>query len=581
MKGQIFTLLLVINFSFQGLAQTNILTTNPLAEDILLGNYNPDDYIPSTVIDQPEDIIQDLMANTSANNIKDMLIDMSQFANRNTGSDTISTTNGIGAARKWAHQKFESFNSQNDNRLIVTYLQFDQLICSMGQHKNIMAVLPGVGPQYDEVVLIEAHYDSRCADACDGDCTAHGMEDNGSGSALVLELARVMSQFTFNRTIVFMLTIGEEQGLYGANALAAYCDANNVKMYAVLNNDIVGGIACGETASPPGCPGLNDIDSINVRLYSFGFFNSLHKGFSRFIKLQYHENMRDQWPVQTVVNIMSGEDRVGRGGDHIPFRQAGYTAVRFTSANEHGDAGVSDPDYHDRQHTEDDLLGLDTNGDDILDTFFVDFNYLTRNALLNGNAAAMAALGPITPTLTSLESAPGGLTVTMDDPNNYGAYRIGLRSFTNDFDTVYTTTNTVFTISDLNLGTLYYVSVASVDEHGIESLFTGELAEDILNSIRQVEDPRKLQLLQNRPNPFDDQTSIGVWVESGFDFQSAEILVNDAKGSMIYREPISLNPGMNEIWYTHDHHQFKEGVFYYSLYIDGKVFDTKSMVYAY
>ena len=581
MKNHLLSLLILICFSSTLFSQTNIFTTNPLAEEILTGNYNPDDYVPANVIDDPFIIVDDIMANIQAENLKNCLLEMSVFDNRNTGSDTLSLTNGIGAARIWAHEKFESYNADNGDRLIVSYLQFDRNICGMGRHKNIMAVLPGVGPQYDEVVLIEAHFDSRCADGCDGDCMAHGMEDNGSGSALTLELARVMSQFTFNRTVVFMLTIGEEQGLYGAEAFAEYCTDNDIKMYAVLNNDIVGGIACGETASPPGCPGLNHIDSINVRLYSFASYDSPHKGLARFIKLEYQENMRDAMPVKPIVNIMSAEDRTGRGGDHIPFRQEGYTAVRFTSANEHGDAGVNDPDYHDRQHTEDDVLGLDLNGDDILDTFFVDFNYLRRNALLNGNAAAMAALGPITPTLTSLEPAPGGITVTIDDPNDYGLYRIGLRSVSNDFDTVYTTTNTVTTIEGLNPGLLYFITVASVDENGIESLFSNELGEDVLNAIKDIRDPRKLELLQNRPNPFDDQTSIGVWVEETFSFNEAEIVVTDMSGRVLYKSPITLNLGMNEVWYTHDNHNYAEGILNYSLFIDGHLFNTKSMVYAY
>jgi len=160
-------------------------------------------------------------------------------------------------------------------------------------------------------------------------------------------------------------------------------------------------------------------------------------------------------------------------------------------------------------------------------------------------------------------------------------YRIGLRSFTNDFDTVFTTTNKVETISDLNLGTLYYISAATVDDNGIESLFSNELAEDILNSMTNLQDPRKMQLLQNRPNPFDDQTSIGVWVDEPFSYQTAEIRVSDAKGSQIFRQDISLLKGMNEVWYQHQHHDYAEGIFYYGLWVDGKLFDSKGMVYAY
>ena len=241
--------------------------------------------------------------------------------------------------------------------------------------------------------------DSRCEDNCDIHCPAHGMEDNGSGVALVIELARVMSRYVFDHTIVFMTVTGEEQGLAGSNAFSDYALAQGLAIKAVFNNDIVGGIICGETSSPPSCPGLNHIDSTQVRLFSHGGFNSPHKALSRFIKLEYQEMIRPLSAVPMLLTIMSAEDRTGRGSDHIPFRENGYYAMRFCSANEHGNADVSDPEYHDRQHTTNDILGVDTDGDLEIDSFFVDFNYLARNTIINGNSAAMAALGPETPTL--------------------------------------------------------------------------------------------------------------------------------------------------------------------------------------
>ena len=89
---------------------------------------------------------------------------------------------------------------------------------------------------------------------------------------------------------------------------------------------------------------------------------------------------------------MSPEDRTGRGGDHIPFREHGYSAIRFTAANEHGDAS-NDAGYTDRQHTSEDILGIDTDQNGEIDSFFVDFNYLARNSAINATAASMAAIG--------------------------------------------------------------------------------------------------------------------------------------------------------------------------------------------
>lgn len=556
--------------------------TNPGILPILKGEHNAADYIPSTLITHPDDIVDGLINEISTDSLKAYLQVLSTFENRNTGSDTTSLNYGIGAARKWCLEKMENFSAANENRLVTGYFQFDQVICSMDQHRNVVGVLPGIGAQKDEVVLVEAHLDSRCESACDIDCVAHGMEDNGSGSALVLELARIMSQYAFNRSIVFMLTIGEEQGLFGANAVATFSQDEGIKINAVLNNDVIGGVICGETASPPGCPSLNHIDSINVRIYSQGGLNSRNKGLARFSKLEYLENVDPLVPVKSVINIMSPEDRTGRGGDHIPFRQKGFRAIRFTSANEHGDA-APDPDYTDRQHSVDDILGIDTNGDNVIDSFFVDFNYLARNAVINGNALAMAALGPVPPLDFDLSEVPNGLRVEIDDPNNYGQYRIGVRDFTtNDWDTVLTITQAVDTIYSLAPSTLYIMSACTVDSNGIESLFSNEEFENFSTDIEDFAIPiTGISLLQNRPNPFDEATSIGVLIEKAIDYKDARILVHDSSGKTLASYSIQLDLGVQEVLYDHGNHKYQAGLYSYSLVIDGQVFDTKQMVYAY
>jgi len=581
MRLSIFFIICLGLTYFPSSGQFNIHFTNQLADDIIMGNYDANDYIPDDRIDHPDEMVDQMMKKVSAAQLKDYLIDMQQFHTRNTGSDTLVTGSGIGAARDWAYKKFESFNQENGNRLVVSYLEFVSSICGLNTHQNIVAVLPGVGEEKEELVIIEAHFDSRCSIPCNTDCLAQGMEDNASGSALVLELARVMSQLTFDRTIMFMLTIGEEQGLYGSNAMAIYCRDNQVPVRAVYNNDIVGGVLCGETASPPGCPSLNHIDSLNVRLYSFGSTNSKYKSLARHTKLQYHENLRDLMEVKPIINIMSAEDRIGRGGDHKPFRQKNFAAIRFTSANEHGDAGIH-ADYTDRQHTAQDILGVDTDNDSVLDSFFVDFNYLQRNALLNGNAAAMAASGPHTPELVSIDPTIDGFTVTIDDPYDYGLYRIGLRTVTNDFDIVYTTTEKVSTITGLDPSMdFHYITAATVDEHGIESLFSNELWKNLLSSVEEVNSEPKIELLQNRPNPFDDRTSIAVVVHEPFAYKTAQIEVIKPFGTIIYKSDIRLDEGMNEIWYEHSNHHFSPGLLYYRLIVDGKHVKTRAMVYAY
>jgi len=582
--------LLAILCSYYAIAfsQENILVTNAEVDQILHGNYEAADYLPATIINHPEDIASMLLAEVSPDSLKAYLEWLSTFENRNTGSDTSSTTEGMGAARRWALSKFEAFSGQNENRLRPAYLQFDQEICGMGQHRNVIAVLPGIGPHQNELVIVEGHMDSRCADPCDIDCTAHGMEDNGSGTALVLELARVMSQFAFDRTLVFMITTGEEQGLFGADAFATYCEDEGLPVKAVYNNDIVGGIICGETASPPGCPGLNEIDSINVRLYSFGgspLSSASSRLLARFARLQYEESIAPISPVQTMINIMSQEDRAGRGGDHIPFRQSGYAAVRFTSANEHGNGNPSTEDYHDRQHTMEDVLGVDTDGDNQLDSFFVDFNYLARNAIINGNAMAASAMGPEPPTGFSLEEVENGLVYQIEDPTDNGLYRLGVRAFsngTNYFDTLFTVTAKSDTLYGLMPGEVLMVTAATIDSNGIESHFSEEDFENFVSSTETATIPeRGITLLQNRPNPFDEATTIGIRVEKEVDYQSAQLIITDAQGRALTRYEVDLRPGLVQVTYGYHHHQFKPGTYYYSLVIDGQLFETKAMVYAY
>lgn len=571
--------ILLFLLSSQLNSQTNLVITNPLAEEILRGNFTPDDYLPPFPVTNPSFIAANIDANIRPDSLKSYLEVMRSFRTRHTSSDTTSATEGMGAARRWALAKFQSFS----NRLIPSYFQFDFETCGVGQHRNIFAVLPGTGPHYQEVVLVEAHFDSRCGELCDTECTAEGMEDNGSGSAAVLELARVMSLYTFDRTIVFVLTTGEEQGLLGAEAFSSFFFDEDLPLKAVYNNDIVGGIICGATASPPGCPGLNDIDSTNVRIYSSGNLNSRNKMLARFVKLEYEEMIAPIAAQTNVINIMSTEDRTGRGGDHIPFRSQGFPAIRFTSANEHGDVSTSDPDYHDRQHTSDDILGVDTDGDEILDSFFVDFNYLARNTVINGNAIAMTALGPDPAAAFELNPIDGGFEVVIDDPNDYGTYRVGVRQFSgHDFDTIFTLQQTTDTLLGLTPDQLYVVSVATVDENGIESLFIGERFNDFETGLATIAAAQEnIKLLQNRPNPFDEATYFGVWVDEVPNYNTAEIVVRDLQGRTLSLLPITLNPGLNEVLYNFEHHSYQPGVYTYTLMLDSYPLITKRMMYAY
>jgi hypothetical protein len=558
-------------------AQTNILSTNPFAEQVLLGNYDPAPFAAVPPVN-PAVLATQLESAISPDSLKAYILKLATFRNRNSGSDTLSNRTGIGAARRWVLEKFNQISAERDGRLVSSYLQFDLNICGVGQHRNIFAVLPGADPA-SGFILVEGHLDSRCAVLCDTACIAEGVEDNATGTALVIEMARAMAQWQFTNTIVFMVTTAEEQGLLGAQAFVDYVQQKNLPLRAVLNNDVIGGILCGQTSSAPSCPGLNDVDSTSVRLFSSGGYNSKHKQLARFIKLQYLENLRPTAQVPMNVRIMSPEDRSGRGGDHIPFREKGFPAMRFTAANEHGDAGI-DATYTDRQHTSSDVLGVDTDANGIIDSFFVDFHYLARNTLINANAVAIAARN--VPPAPSFNAVRNGnlLAVQFSAPIDNQTIRVAVRSVTNDWDTVYTLSPTFSDVLYSVTPGITYMSVAGVDTYGAESLFSIEKIVTTSNTAEPEEDkPAAIQLFQNRPNPFDEATWISFFVhEMPEKVSSAGIQISDLQGKIIANIPVTLKSGFNEVLYTHGYGV--QGTFAYTLQVNEHTVDSRQMIFA-
>jgi len=572
-----------------GLAQTNLLVTSTEVDNIIRGSYSPSSYRASVIISDPNVISAGLVANISPDSLKKTLFAMKGFRNRNSGSDTSSSTTGIGAARRWVYNKFMEFSAANGNRLRPAYFQFDVSMCSVTRHRNVMAVLPGSQTTDKSVILIEAHMDSRCESLCDLGCNAFGIEDNATGTALVIELARVMSQYTFRNTIVFAVVTGEEQGTLGAEALSMYFRNNNISIKAVNNNDVSGGTFCGHTSSAPSCPFFGHIDSVGLRIFSLGGFNSPHKQWARYIKLQYKEMVKNIVPVQTNIQIMTPEDRTGRGGDHQPFRSRNYTAVRFTAANENGNASTG-PGYIDRQHSIRDSLGLDRNADGIEDTIYVSTTYLARNALVNGLSMAMAALGPDTVHLIPQLITQNRVRVQFTTASPAPAYRVAVRALTNDWDTVYTITGRSFDTITVPYGsnTTFFISAAAVNAEGVESLFSTEYSMSLTLVTLALYDTMAYQpsrtpsyygirLLQNKPNPFDESTMITII--SGTDKFADQTWVNIASldGRLIKRMKVPLRKGVNEVQFNHGMGSL-HGIYVYTLYIEGIPIESRKMM---
>jgi hypothetical protein len=591
----ILILILCLGTGAGAVAQSSESVTSTVVNNILLGNYTPSTYEATTVITDPNVISQGLLSNISADSLTATLYALNSLQNRNTFSDTSSATSGIGATRRWVYSKFLQYSQANNSRLQVGYLKFtynpSSYPCtespSIQTHYNVLAVLPGSQTTDKSLIIIEAHMDSRNANNCDATGSAPGIGDNATGTAMVLELARVMSRYTFKNTIVFSINTGEEQGLIGAHALAEYLKAQGVLIKAVNNNDVSGGIFCGHTASGPGCPYYGNLDSIDLRIFSLGDVNSPNKQWARYIKLEYKEQLSNLVTVPTDLQIMENDDRIGRGGDHQAFTDIGYTAVRFTQANEDGDANSDSAGYTDRQHSLRDSLGRDVDG--VIDSIYINPDYLARNTLVNGNSLSMVALGPDTVTLTASLWTANTVQVKFS-PAGEPAYRIAIRSTTNDWDSVYTITGVSSGIIVVPYGAnkTFYISAAAVDANGTESQFstewtlsTGMVVLDLTPDTTQPAAPPAsyygIQLLPNRPNPFDESTLITI--NSGTDLFANRtcLLFTGIDGRVITKIPVSLQKGVNQVVYNHGFSA--SGIYICTLLIDGQPVQSTEMIF--
>ena len=591
--------LLTITCAGKTYAQTSPKVVNVTIDNILQGSYTPSAYAASTVITDPDVISAGLVNSISADSLKADLFALNSFQNRNMFSDTNSTTRGIGAARRWVYNSFLRYSAANNNRLQVSYLQFtydpSTYGCSapavISTHSDVLAVLPGT-QQHESIIIVEGHMDSRNVDNCDIIGNAFGIGDNATGTALVMELARVLSKYTFRSTIVFSVNTGEEQGLIGAKALANYLKSKGVLIKAVNNNDVSGGIFCGHTASAPGCPFYGNIDSTDLRIFSKGDINSPNKQWARYIKLQYKEQVSSLVTVPTDIQIMELEDRTGRGGDHQAFTASpnNYTGVRFTQANEDGDASNS-PGYKDRQHNIRDSLGRDRNNDGVIDTLYVDPNYLARNAVVNGTSLAMVGLGPDT---ISMKPVPSVVTANrvrvVLSPAGAPGYRVAIRSATNDWDSVYTIMGkSVDTITvPYPTNSTFYISAAAMDINGTESQFSTEytlntqlvvldLAPDTTKPVPTTPGYYGIQLMPNRPNPFDESTLITIASGTDLFADRTWLQFSSLDGRVLNRIPVPLRKGVNQVVYNHGFGV--AGVYICSLVIDGLPVQSTKMVF--
>ncbi len=283
----------------------------------------------------PDPAIKQMVSEISADRIAADVKTLAGFETRGNYSDPNQKTRGIGAARRWIFAQFHG----DSPRLEVSY---DIEKKGPTEIVNVVAVLPGSG-EPEKRIIVGAHYDSinlRATGDKAAEAPAPGADDNASGTAVVLELARVMSQRHFRKTIVFIAFAGEELGFIGSTRYASRAKANHEQIEAVFNNDIVGSDVTGEPSTHTGIA-LNDIGGADddtggsgetgnrLRVYSPEPADSPSRRLARYIK-----DAAQRYVPSLQIELILRSDRYTRGGDQIPFQQNGFAAVRFTSASE-------------------------------------------------------------------------------------------------------------------------------------------------------------------------------------------------------------------------------------------------------
>ena len=415
--------------------------------------------------------IEKLVAGISEERLEGLIQKLAGFGTRNTLSDTSSPTRGIGAARQWIFDELTRSSSKLRVRFDTHRVAKQGRITRDAELRNIVALLPGRNPR---TIYVTAHYDSvnigpagqigantrtpgqtappdpQLRADQDYNVDAPGANDNGSGTALTMELARLFAEsgIQFDATLAFVLWAGEEQGLVGSRAHARQLAETWSAVDADFNNDIVGNSRSGNGV----------IDSESVRVYSEGPEDSMSRSLARYVG-----RIAALYVPSHQVRLMARADRFSRGSDHTAFTQVGIPAVTFRESNEN----------FSKQHGATDTVDG------------VDVKYLAQNVRVNAASVAALALAPPAPLVIDAKGAvmigrqPSGYDANLRWNPSPGAvaYRIYWReAWTSDWQRTQLVGNvTALVLPGLSIDDFVF-GVAAVGANGHESLVTAYIA---------------------------------------------------------------------------------------------------------
>jgi hypothetical protein len=412
-----------------------------------------------------QDIYQ-IIDKVSAEKIENSVQTLVDFGTRNTFSDTISDTRGIGAARRWIKSEFESISKDCNNCIDVFYQK--DFVTKEGNNRvphdawvvNVVAIQKGT--KYpNRYVIMSGDIDSRAGDTMDFTTDAPGANDNASGMAGTIEAARVLSKYSFENSIVYVGLSGEEQGLFGGAGLAAYAKENNWDIIGVLNNDMIGNIK--------GVDGV--IDNRTFRIFSEPvpptetdrqrrmrrFYGGEVDGISRQLARYINKTVKSYMPEMNPMMVYR-LDRFGRGGHHRPFNDLGFAGIRIMEAHEN----------YTQQHQD----IREENGikyGDVIE--HVNFGYAKKLTAVNAINMASLAWAPPTPKNVAI----GGIVEAsakfkwdkVDDAKGYKIYWRDTTSPTWDYSR-YVGDVTEFILEGIVIDN-YFFGISSVGKNGFES----------------------------------------------------------------------------------------------------------------
>lgn len=350
-----------------------------------------------TTVDDPE--IKKMILEIKADKLESIVRKLVSFGTRHSVSDTKSDLRGVGAAQRWIKAEFDKHAKESGGRLTSSidyyWVKADgKRITTDSKLANVMAVLKGTDPKDERVLIISGHMDSRASDVMNSKIDAPGANDDASGVAAMMELSRIMSKRTFPCTIIFVAVTGEEQGLLGARHLADSAKVSGWKVMAMLNNDMIGNSLSSGTnlrdntrvrVFSETIPFLETEDEAKMRKSTNRDNDSPSRQLARYIK-----TVTNQYVDQLDIDLVYRNDRFLRGGDHTPFSQNGFTAVRFCEKNEN----------FNQQH-QDVRMENNIQYGDLPE--FMDFEYLRKNAASNLATLSNLAWSPEVPLSVGIE----------------------------------------------------------------------------------------------------------------------------------------------------------------------------------